>query len=260
MNIFVLMKQTFDTEEKIVLEGGKIKEDGVQYIINPYDEYALEEAIVLREKFGGEITAITLGPARAEEALRKALAMGVDHGVHISDESLLGDEYKTSKVLAEYIKTRQFDIILGGNQTIDNGSGQVAVRVAELIGIPHISSVINLEIAGTKVTAHRDVEGDIEIVEAKLPVLITAQQGLNEPRYPSLLGIRKANKIPLTVAGADDIHITVSSKNLIAETFLPEEKKGGRILEGDTLTRVRKLVSMLRNEEKVIYSSQAAGN
>lgn len=252
MNILVLMKQTFDTEEKIVLEGGKVKEDGVQYIINPYDEYAIEEAIVLREKFGGEVTVISLGPARAEEALRKALAMGADHGVHINDESLFGDEYKAAKMLAEYIKNQQFDILLGGNQAVDDGSGQVAVRVAELLGIPHISTITKLEIDGAKVTAHRDAEGDLEIVEASLPVLVTAQQGLNEPRYPSLLGIRKANKIPLQVVGAADLSVAASVKNETVETFLPKAKTGGRILEGETAERVKQLVALLRSEEKVI--------
>ncbi|GAX88429.1 electron transfer flavoprotein subunit beta/FixA family protein [Effusibacillus lacus] len=252
MKILVLMKQTFDTEEKIVLDGGKVKEDGVQFIINPYDEYAIEEAIVLRDKFGGEVTVVTLGPARAEEALRKALAMGADHGVHINDEALFGDEYKAAKVLAEYIKTQEYDIILGGNMSVDDGSGQVAVRVAELLGIPHISTITKLEIDGTKVTAHRDAEGDLEIVEATLPVLVTAQQGLNEPRYPSLLGIRKANKIPLHVVGAGDLNVSASAKNEVVETYLPKEKTGGRILKGDTPTRVKELVSLLRNEDKVI--------
>lgn len=252
MNILVLMKQTFDTEEKIVLDGGKVKEDGVQFIINPYDEYAIEEALVLRDKFGGEITVITLGPARAEEALRKALAMGADHGVHMNDESFFGDEYKAAKVLAEYIKTLQYDIILGGNQAVDDGSGQVAVRVAELLGIPHVSTITKLEVDGTKVTAHRDAEGDLEIVEAALPVLVTAQQGLNEPRYPSLLGIRKANKIPLTTVGAGDLNVSASTKNETVETFLPPAKTGGRILEGETADRVKELVTLLRTEDKVI--------
>ncbi|GAX89998.1 electron transfer flavoprotein subunit beta/FixA family protein [Effusibacillus lacus] len=252
MKILVLMKQTFDTEEKIVLEGGKVKEDGVQYVINPYDEYAIEEAIVLRDKFGGEVTVITLGPARAEEALRKALAMGADHGVHINDGALFGDEFKAAKMLAEYIKTQEYDIILGGNQAVDDGSGQVAVRVAELLGIPHISTIIKLEICGTKVTAYRDVEGDVEIVEATLPVLVTAQQGLNEPRYPSLLGIRKANKIPLKVVSAADLNVSASPKNETINTFLPKEKTGGRILEGENAEKVKELVALLRIEDKLI--------
>ncbi|MFC4770352.1 electron transfer flavoprotein subunit beta/FixA family protein, partial [Effusibacillus consociatus] len=145
-----------------------------------------------------------------------------------------------------------YDIILGGNQAVDDGSGQVAVRVAELLGIPHISTITKLEIDGTKVMAHRDAEGDVEIVETTLPVLVTAQQGLNEPRYPSLLGIRKANKIPLKVVGAGDVNVAATAKNETVETFLPKEKTGGRILEGETEARVKELVTLLRTEDKVI--------
>ncbi|WP_201318745.1 electron transfer flavoprotein subunit beta/FixA family protein [Paenibacillus sp. EPM92] len=252
MKILVLMKQTFDTEENIVLEDGQISEDGVKFIINPYDEYAIEEAIVLRDKFGGEVTVITLGPARAKEALRKALAMGANHAVHIHDAAWFGDEYKAAKVLAAYIRTQEYNLILGGNQAIDDGSGQVAVRVAELLGIPHISTITKLEIDGVKVTAHRDAEGDTEIVETSMPVLLTAQQGLNEPRYPSLLGIRKANHIPLKVIEAVDLNVDASSKNETVEINLPKEKNGGRLLEGEHAHQVKELVTLLRSKNKVI--------
>lgn len=252
MNIVVLMKQTFDTEEKITVEGGKVKEDGAQLIINPYDEYAIEEGIQLRDKFGGEVTVVTLGPDRAEESLRKALAMGADHGVHIKDAALLGDEFKSAQVLAEYLKTQQYDIILGGNMAVDDGSGQVAIRVAELLNIPHVSTITKLEVDGTKATAHRDAEGDVEIVETTLPAVFTAQQGLNEPRYPSLLGIRKANKVPLKEVTSADVNVSASSKNETVDTFLPQAKTGGRILEGDTAERVKELVNLLRTEDKVI--------
>lgn len=252
MQIVVLIKQTFDTEEKIVIQYGEIKEDGVQYVINPYDEYAIEEALVLREAHGGEVTVVTVGPERSESALRKALAMGADNGVHINDDSLFGDEYKTSVVLAEFLRSQPYDLILAGNQAVDNGSGQVAVRVAELLGIPHISTVTKLEVSGTQVIAHRDAEGDVEVIESSLPILVTAQQGLNEPRYPSLLGIRKANKIPLTVKGAGDLPVTAASKNRVLETFLPAPKSGGRKLEGDAASSVKQLVSLLRSTDKVI--------
>lgn len=252
MNILVLLKQTFDTEEKIMMTDGKIKEDGVQYIINPYDEYAVEEAIVLRDAHGGEVTVISLGPDRVQESLRKALAMGADEAVHINDPALFGDEYAAAKALAAYIKSKQFDIILGGNQAVDDGSGQVAVRVAELLGIPHVSTITKLEIEGNQVVAHRDAEGDLEIVQTALPVLVTAQQGLNEPRYPSLIGIRKANKKPITSVSAADLGIEVAAKSAIVETFLPKAKEGGRIIQGDNLERVKQLVGFLRNDEKVI--------
>lgn len=253
MNIFVCLKQTFDTEEKIVVDNGQVKEDGVRFVMNPYDEYAVEEAIQLRDKFGGHITVVTIGPERAQEALRTALAMGADEAVHISDESLFGDEYSASNVLASYLKGKSYDIILGGNQAVDDGSGQVAVRLAEILGIPHISTVTKLEIDGTNVTAHRDAEGDEEIVSGTLPILITAQQGLNDPRYPSLIGIRKANKKPLETPSAGDLGVSgFPAKSALVTTFLPPEKTGGRILEGDNNQRVQELVNLLKNEAKVL--------
>ncbi|PWK05035.1 electron transfer flavoprotein subunit beta/FixA family protein [Tumebacillus permanentifrigoris] len=255
MNIFVALKQTFDTEEKIVVENGAVKEDGVRFVLNPYDEYAVEEAIKLRDEFGGQVTVVTIGPDRAQEALRTALAMGADDAVHISDESLFGDEFTVSNVLASYFKGKEFDIILTGNQAVDSGSGQTAVRLAELLNIAHISTITKLEISGTDVVAHRDAEGDLEVVGAKLPVLVTCQQGLNDPRYPSLIGIRKANKKPLDTPAAGDLGVdgaSIGAKATVQETFLPAAKAAGRILDGDNAGRVQELVNLLQNEAKVL--------
>ncbi|UOF90569.1 electron transfer flavoprotein subunit beta/FixA family protein [Fodinisporobacter ferrooxydans] len=255
MNILVCMKQTFDTEEKIVLENGKVKEDGVQFIINPYDEYAIEEGIRLKEELGGQVTLICVGPERSEEALRKGLAMGADEAVFVADETLFGDEFTISQVLAAVIKDRPFDIILCGNQAVDDGSGQVAVRLAELLNIPHISTITKLEIQGAEVVANRDAEGDIEIITASLPILVTAQQGLNEPRYPSLIGIRKANKKPMERLTAADLNLNgaeIAAKVQIVETFLPTPKTGGKILSGDLADQVKELVASLRNVDKVV--------
>ncbi|KIV51690.1 electron transfer flavoprotein subunit beta/FixA family protein, partial [Aneurinibacillus migulanus] len=194
MNILVCLKQTFDTEEKIVLENGAISEDGVEFIMNPYDEYAVEEAITLRDEHGGEVTVITVGPERAESALRTALAMGADKAVIVDDEDIETDEYSIAKILAAVIKDREYDIILGGNMAVDNGSGQVGPRLAEELNIAQVTTITKLTVDGGKATIERDVEGDIETIEVSLPVLVTAQQGLNEPRYPSLPGIMKAKK------------------------------------------------------------------
>jgi electron transfer flavoprotein beta subunit len=255
MNIFVCLKQTFDTEEKIVVENGKVKEDGVRFVMNPYDEYAVEEAIKLRDANGGSVTVVTIGPERAQEALRTALAMGADEAVLISDESLFGDEFTASNVLAAYFKDKSYDIILCGNQAVDDGSGQVAIRLAELLNIPHIGTITGLEVNGTDVVAHRDAEGDVEVVGGKLPILVTAQQGLNDPRYPSLIGIRKANKKPLETPKASDIGVAadaVKAKVTVLEAFLPPAKAAGRILEGDNAARVTELVNALKNEAKVL--------
>ncbi|MCY0875839.1 MAG: electron transfer flavoprotein subunit beta/FixA family protein [Firmicutes bacterium] len=255
MNILVCLKQTFDTEARIVLEDGRIKEDGVQFVINPYDEYAVEEAIALKERFDGVVTVISIGPARVDEAVRTALAMGADEAVIVDDPAAFGDEFTASTVLAATIKSRPYDLILAGNQAVDDGSGQVALRTAELLGIAHIGVVTKLSVEDGRVTAERDAEGDTEIVEAALPVMVTAQQGLNEPRYPSLIGIRKAAKKPverLTLADLGLSAETVAPRAQIVETFLPPAKGSGRVLEGDTAARVAELVSELRQTSKVL--------
>ncbi|ATO50483.1 electron transfer flavoprotein subunit beta/FixA family protein [Brevibacillus laterosporus] len=255
MKILVAMKQTFDTEEKIIIQDGIISDDGVETIINPYDEYAIEEAIKLRDDLGGEVIVMTLGKDGAEKELRTALAMGADRAVLVDDESLFGDEYTTAKVLAAVAKKEGFDLILGGQMAVDSGAGQGGPRLAEELSINHVSTAVKIDIDGTTVRVERDVEGDMEVVETSLPVLITAQQGLNEPRYPSLPGIMKAKKKPFDRLSADDLGLTaedVASKTEIVYQYVPEKKEAGRILSGDVPSQVAELVQLLRNEAKVI--------
>jgi electron transfer flavoprotein beta subunit len=257
MNIFVLMKRTFDTEEKITIANGKVNEEGAEFIINPYDEYAIEEAIQVRDKHGGEVTVVTVGNEDAEKELRTALAMGCDKAVliNIEDDVEEQDQYTTAKVLAEYLKDKNPDLILAGNVAIDGGSGQVGPRVAELLGIPYVTTITKLDIDGNKVTAVRDVEGDEEIIETSLPLLVTAQQGLNEPRYPSLPGIMKAKKKPLEELELDDLDLEeedVEAKTKTIEVFLPPKREAGKILEGDIADQVKELVRLLRSEAKVV--------
>ena len=170
MNILVLVKQTFDTEEKLVIENGAISEDGVEFILNPYDEYAVEEAIKIKEESGAEVTVLTVGPDRSENVLRTALAMGADKGIILELEEEV-DEYTLSKYIVAAIKDQSFDLILGGNMAVDSGSGQVAIRVAEELGIPHVSTITGLTLEGNKATVERDVEGDVEISGSKSSVL-----------------------------------------------------------------------------------------
>jgi len=254
MKIYVLLKQTFDTEEKIVLQDGKIREDGAKFIINPYDEYAVEEAIRIREAHGGTVVAVSVGPERAVEALRTALAMGADEAVLIEDQNL-EDEYGVSRALAAYLKGRPVDLVLAGYFSVDNGAGQVAIRVAELLGLPHVGSVTKLTLSGNTAICERDAEGDVERVEVTLPALITAQQGLNEPRYPSLPGIMKAKRKPLDRLTPGELGL--QPEELVPEVrrvslSLPNARRKGRILAGELNEQVQALVRHLHHDNRVI--------
>lgn len=257
MNIYALVKRTFDTEEKISIANGKIAEDGAEFIINPYDEYAVEEAIQLRDEHGGEVTVLSIGEEEAEKQLRTALAMGADKAVLISIEDDIDDidEHTSAKVIADYLKDKDADLIIAGNVAIDGGSGQVGPRVAELLGINYITTITDLKVDGSTVTAVRDVEGDSETIETSLPLLVTAQQGLNEPRYPSLPGIMKAKKKPLDELEFDDLDLDeddVEAKTETTEVFLPPAKEAGRIIEGEPAQQAAELIKLLHSEAKVL--------
>jgi electron transfer flavoprotein beta subunit len=202
------------------------------------------------------VTAVTVGSPEAEKELRTALAMGADKAVLISSEELSeADPYATAKMLAAFLQDKPFDIILAGNVSVDGGTGQVGPRVAELLGIPQVTAITKFSLDGNKATVVRDVEGDQETIEVHLPVLVTAQQGLNEPRYPSLPGIMKAKKKPLQTIGLAELGLQtadVEAKAKRVEVFLPPKKQEGKILQGELSDQVRELVTLLRSEAKVI--------
>ncbi|WP_047981657.1 electron transfer flavoprotein subunit beta/FixA family protein [Ornithinibacillus contaminans] len=257
MNIYVLLKKTFDTEEKIVVSDGRIEDEGAEFIINPYDEYAVEEAIKQRDEHGGEVTVVTIGDEDSEKQLRTALAMGADKAVLINTEDDLeeGDQYTTVKILEAFFVDKEVDLILAGNVAIDEASGQVGPRLAERLGISYVTTITSLEINGEIVKIDKDVEGDVEKVETTLPLLVTCQQGLNDPRYPSLPGIMKAKKKPLEELEIDDLDLDedeLEPKTKTIDIFLPPEKAAGRVLEGEVDDQVKELVSLLRNEAKVL--------
>lgn len=255
MKMIVLLKQTFDTEEKITIENGTVVDEDVKYIINPYDEYAVEEAVKLRDEHGGSVTLLAVGPDRTAEALRTALAMGADDAVLISDDRIPDDEHAVSKVLHAYLAEANADIIIGGNFSVDRGAGQVAIRLASLLDIPHAGSITKLSISGTTAEVHRDAEGDLEVLELPLPALFTAQQGLNEPRYPSLPGIMKAKKKPFQTLTLDDLGLSeadVQPATKQLELSLPPERSAGRILKGEPAAVAQELVTLLRTESKAI--------
>ncbi|SFT20026.1 electron transfer flavoprotein subunit beta/FixA family protein [Paenibacillus sp. BC26] len=271
MQVVVLMKQTFDTEEKIELVGGAVSEHSVKYIINPYDEYALEEALRLRDTHGGSVTVVSCGPERAVEALRTGLAMGADEAVHISDEGLQGNDRAIAAALAAVVKSLQPDLLLAGLFAVDRGAGSVALQAAELLGLPHASAALKVEVrdggagnaksgaawagsGGLTAVVERDTEWGLETVEVPLPALITAQQGLNEPRYPSLPGIMKAKRKPLkqvTAAelglGADDLAPRTERVALLA----PPVRAAGRKLAGTPGEQAAALADLLQREAKL---------
>ncbi|HLQ98631.1 MAG TPA: electron transfer flavoprotein subunit beta/FixA family protein [Candidatus Dormibacteraeota bacterium] len=257
MNIYVLLKKTFDTEEKIMIADGQIEDDSAEFIINPYDEYAVEEAIKQRDEHGGEVTVVTIGDEDSEKQLRTALAMGADKAVLINTEDDLedGDQFTTAKILETFFEDKEADLILAGNVAIDEASGQVGPRLAARLGISYVTTITDLKIDGETAKIDKDVEGDVEKVETSLPVLVTCQQGLNEPRYPSLPGIMKAKKKPLEELEIDDLDLDedeLEPKTKTVEIFLPAEKEAGKVLEGEVADQVQELISLLKNEAKVL--------
>jgi len=191
MRIIVCVKQVPDTTVPLQIDTktNSFKEEGVIYVLNPQDKCALEEAIRIKERVGGEVTAITLGPPRSKKALRSCLAMGADKAIHIYDNSFELDAYATSVVLAKAISTLPYDLILCGKQAIDDNAGLVGPGIAETLGLPGVFGVTRIELSPDTQTmvVHRKIErGDREVVECPIPAVLTMESGINEPRYPSL--------------------------------------------------------------------------
>lgn len=250
MKIYVLLKQTFDTEENITIHDGAISDDGVKFVINPYDEYAVEEALRQRDAHGGTVYLVAVGPERTTEALRSALAMGADEAVLINDDRIPSDEYSVSKALAAYLSKQSVDLLLGGSFSVDSGGGQVAIRLASLLSLPHAASITKLDIDGGQATVVRDAEGDSETIGISLPALFTAQQGLNEPRYPSLPGIMKAKKKPFFQLSLDDLGLSendIAAKTVRFSLSLPPARKAGQLLQGDSRGQAAQLASIIQS-------------
>lgn len=246
MNIVVCVSHTPDTATKIVVgaDGKTIDPKGVKFIPNPYDEFAVEEG--LRRRDGGTLTLLCVGGDSAKETLRWGLAVGADKAVLIKDEQR-NDSFGVASSLAEAIKGINPDLVFLGRQSIDYDSAQIGPMLAELLDLPVVSFVTNFEINGTTLRAERDVEGGKEVVETTLPCIITAQKGLNEPRYPKLPDIMKAKAKPIEERTAAN----VQNRTETMAMRLPEKKQGGKILEFSP-ENVRELVRLLHEEAKVI--------
>lgn len=252
MNSAVIMKQVPDTEAQIKLspDGTGYVKEGVKFVMNPYDEYGVEEALKIKEAAGaGEVTIISLGPDRVVESIRTGLAMGADKGVLLKADENYPCALGIAKALAEELKAGDYKLIFCGKQAIDDDMAQVGPMVAELMDIPCVTVVTNVEISGDKAVLTREIEGGKEIVEVALPAVIACQKGLNEPRYASLPGIMKAKKKPLE---QKDISIE-DAKVEIVKWEAPPERPPGRIIDGDdAAVKAAALVKALREEAKVI--------
>ncbi|MDD3474196.1 MAG: electron transfer flavoprotein subunit beta/FixA family protein, partial [Syntrophaceae bacterium] len=218
MKSLVCLKQVPDTETqiKVAADGSGIVTDGIKYVINPYDEFSVEEALRIKEKLkAGDVTILSIGPDRVVEAIRTALAMGADKGIHVNDDAVnQGDPYCIAQTLAAAAKQAEFDIIFCGHRAIDDDLGETGAILAELLQIPQITLVTKLEVSADKksVTCERDVEGGKEVVESPLPCVVTSQKGLNEPRYASLPGIMKAKKKPVDKKTLADLGMAAEPK------------------------------------------------
>jgi electron transfer flavoprotein beta subunit len=256
MKILVCIKQVPDMESRFRVNAAGTWYDTTElaWRLNEYDEYAVEQAVQLKEQLGGEsgITVASVGPERAKEAIKKALAMGADKGVHIQDEqSYEKDPFAIASILAEYAQQESFDLILTGMQSQDRGSAQVGVLLAEMLGIPVVTTIVDFAFADGAVTVRRELEGGLKaVVKTRLPALFTCQMGLNTPRYPTLPNIMKAKKKELASLAVADL-LKVEPVAATQKVAFPEKKAGGLVLEGDVSALAGQLLGILKEKTTV---------
>ena len=249
MKIAVCLKRVPDTVAKITIaaDGKSIDESGLKFVLNPYDEFAVEEAIALKERAGaGETVAYSVGTDATQETLRAALAMGIDRAVLLQSPGS-ADGFEVAKALAAELKAGAFELILFGKLAVDDYNHQVGPMVAELLGLPCVTAVAHLAVADGAVTADREIEGGLEQVSCRLPAVLTCDKGLNTPRLPSLKGIMAAKKKPLEIRPAA---VGGGSVEVLGLEY-PAERKAGRIV-GEGVDAVPELLRLLRMEAKVL--------
>lgn len=263
MKIMVLVKQTPDTETKILLNGDKTQVDAsdTKYIINPYDEFAVEEALKIKANNGdGEVIIASFGPVAAKERIIKALAMGADRGLLISNEGLENaDSLVVAEVLATAAKKEGVDLVLCGKQGIDDDNMHIPTMVAEKLGWPHVNVVTKVDLNGKQAKVEREVEGgQVEVYDVTLPCVLGAHKSLNSPRYASLPGIMKAKKKPFDQKTPSDIGLNGSDlaqkQKVVVESYeYPSEKPQGKLFKDEAVeVMVEKVVKLLREEAKVL--------
>jgi len=259
LQIAVCIKQVPDTETRVRIapDGKSILETDVNWIPSPYDEFAIEEALRIKEAKGGEVVLVTVGPDRAQSALRTGLAMGADSAVHVKDAALDGaDTLVTARALAGAIRTLgTVDLVLCGQQGVGGDNSQVPGLLAEMLDFPQVTVAVKIDVQDGKAVVEREIEGAREVWETSLPAVISAQKGLNEPRYASLKGIMAAKKKPIQVLDAGGVGLdaaTLAPRVRVVAMELPPERPAVKMIEGDSGTQAKELVRLLHEEAKVI--------
>jgi electron transfer flavoprotein beta subunit len=260
LNIFVFVKRVPDTESKIKInhETNSVIEEGLNFVLSPYDEYAVEEALQIREAKGGKVTVFSVGPDEAKTILKKCLAMGADEAVLIKDDTgETFDALRTAKIISHMLKTKhtEFDLLLFGKQSVGADSAQVPSMVAAMLDLPQVNVVTKLEIEGNAGSAFREIEGAREKVSFALPAVISAQKGLNEPRYETLKGIMAAKRKEIPVITLEELGIQpddLAVKLQMIKMESPPVRESGKIIENEPGEAARKLAEFLRQDAKVI--------
>jgi len=259
MKIAVCVKQVPDTETRIRIapEGNALVEADINWIVSPYDEFAIAEALKLKEKHGGEVVVVGLGPDRTQQALRDGLAMGADAAIHLKDPAFdAADTLGVARALAGAIKTLgAVDIVFTGQQGVGGDHSQVPGMLAELLDMPQVTMAVKVDVADGKATIEREIEGAHETWDVTLPCLIAAQKGLNEPRYKSLKGIMAAKKKPLQTLAAAAVGLDAAAlmpKTKLVALELPPARPAVKMVEGDPATQARELLRLLHEEAKVL--------
>jgi electron transfer flavoprotein beta subunit len=260
MKIVVCVKQVPDTETRVRIapSGNAISEaDVANWIVSPYDEFAIEEALRIKEAKGGEVVLVTAGPDRAQASLRTGLAMGADSAVHVKDAALdAACPLGTARALAAALRTlAPFDLVLCGQQGVGGDNSQVPGMLAELLDLPQVTVAVKIELGDGKATIEREIEGGRETWQTPLPAVVSAQKGLNEPRYASLKGIMAAKKKPIQVLDLTGLGLdtaSVAPKVRVTAMDLPPARPAVRMIEGDPETQAKELIRLLHEEAKVI--------
>ncbi|MCM0082178.1 electron transfer flavoprotein subunit beta/FixA family protein [Geomonas sp. Red32] len=257
MKILVCIKQVPDMESRFKPDAAGVwfAETDLAFRMNEYDEYAVEQAVRLKEQLGDapEVTVLSIGPDRVVEAIKKSLAMGCDRAVHVQDPAVhLKDPWQIASIIAAYAKDQGFDLIFTGMQSQDRGSAQVGVTVAEHLGIPCATTLVGFAYDNGTVTAKRELEGGVKgVVRMKTPALVTCQLGLNTPRYPTLPNIMKAKKKEIAAIPVADL-LTVESLAVTASFHSPAKKGGGIVIEGEIADQVTRVISLLKEKTAVL--------